>query len=191
MPTRCPWAGDDPLYVAYHDDEWGVPVHDDRRHFEFMVLESAQAGLTWLTILRKREAYRRAFAGFDPEQVARFGKREVTRLLKDAGIVRNRAKIEAAVGNARAFLDLAEQEGSFDRFLWSFVGGATRVNRWRRLEDVPAKTRESEALAKALKQRGFRFYGPTIAYSHLQACGLVDDHLTSCFRHGEVRRTDA
>jgi DNA-3-methyladenine glycosylase I len=171
---------------AYHDTEWGVPTHDDRRHFEFLILEGAQAGLSWRTVLQRREAYRRAFAGFDPQKVARFSPERIEKLLSDTGIIRNRAKVNSAVGNARTFLKVAREFGSFDAFIWSFLGGKTRVNAWRTLKQIPAKTPESEALSKELVRRGFRFVGPTIVYSHMQACGLVNDHLVSCFRHGEL-----
>ena len=181
-PARCPWAGTDPLYVDYHDREWGKPTHDDLRHFEFLVLESAQAGLSWITILRKREAYRKAYRGFDPRRVARFGARDVARLLADAGIVRNRAKIEASIGNARAFLAIQAEFGSFDRWLYARLGGRPVVNRWKRMKDIPARTDLSDAIAKELKERGFRFLGPTIIYSHLQAVGAVNDHVIGCFR---------
>ncbi|HJV34276.1 DNA-3-methyladenine glycosylase I [Geomonas sp.] len=183
---RCPWAGSDPLYRAYHDTEWGVPVHDDRLLFEFLTLEGAQAGLSWLTILRKREGYRRAFAGFDPEKVARFGEAEVARLLTDPAIVRNRLKIGSTVDNARAFLTLRDQEGSFDAYLWRFVDGTPVQNAWRTLAEVPASTPLSDALSRDLKRRGFRFVGSTICYSLLQATGLVNDHLTDCFRWREL-----
>jgi len=185
-PKRCGWAGSDPLYVAYHDTEWGVPQHDDRALFEALVLDGAQAGLSWLTILRKREAYRKAFDGFDPARVARYTPARVERLLGNAGIVRNRAKIESAIANARAFLAVGEEFGSFDRFVWSFVGGATRRNARRRLADIPAKTPLAEAMSRELKQRGFTFVGPTICYAFMQACGLVNDHLVDCFRYHEV-----
>ncbi len=185
---RCPWSeGIDPLYERYHDTEWGVPVRDDRKHFEFLVLESAQAGLSWWTILRKRENYRRAFADFDPAKIARFDARAVTRLMQDAGIVRNRQKIEAAVANARGFLAIQEEFGSFDAYVWPFVGGAPIVNRWRKQSDVPATTPESDALSKDLKQRGFKFVGSTIVYAHMQATGLVNDHLLGCFLRKERR----
>jgi DNA-3-methyladenine glycosylase I len=180
---RCPWAGEDPLYVRYHDEEWGVPVHDDRLLFEFLVLEGAQAGLSWITILRKRENYRKAFARFDPRKVARFGAAEEKRLLADEGIVRNRLKISAAIDNARAFLAVQDELGSADRLLWSFTGGKPRRNRWRSGRDVPAQTPESEAMSKELRRRGFRFVGPTICYAFMQAVGMVDDHLVGCFRH--------
>jgi DNA-3-methyladenine glycosylase I len=180
---RCPWSeGVDPAYERYHDTEWAVPVHEDRRHFEFLLLESAQAGLSWWTILRKREGYRRAFAGFDPEKVARFDARAAARLMQDPGIVRNRQKIEAASANARAFLAIQEELGSFDAYVWKFVGGEPIVNRWRKPSEVPVTTKESDALSKDLKARGFKFVGSTIVYAHMQATGLVDDHLLYCFR---------
>ncbi|MBI3570744.1 MAG: DNA-3-methyladenine glycosylase I [Gammaproteobacteria bacterium] len=180
---RCGWCGSDPLYVRYHDTEWGVPVHDDREHFEFLILEGAQAGLSWITILRKRENYRKAFANFNTARVARFGARDVQRLLQNAGIVRNRLKITSAITNARAFLAVQKEFGSFDRYVWRFVGGQPRVNRRRSLKNLPAHTRESDALSKDLKSRGFRFVGSTIVYAHMQAVGMVNDHLASCFRH--------
>lgn len=183
---RCGWCGSDPLYVRYHDEEWGVPLRDDRKLFEMLVLEGAQAGLSWLTILRKREAYRRAFAGFDPERVARFGPRDLERLLGDPGIVRNRAKLSAAIGNARAFLELKERTGSFSDYQWGFVDGAPIVNHWRSLKEVPAETPLSQALSKDLRQRGFRFVGPTIVYAHTQAVGMVNDHLIDCFRYSAL-----
>jgi DNA-3-methyladenine glycosylase I len=185
-PSRCPWCGDDPLYVAYHDAEWGVPLHDDRALFEFLILEGAQAGLSWITILRKRENYRRAFDGFDAEKVARYGDAEVARLLGDAGIVRNRLKIEAAIGNARALLELREEFGSFDAYLWGFVDGVPVRNCWKSLAEVPATSAVSDALSKDLKARGFKFVGSTICYSLMQAVGLVNDHLIACFRHAQV-----
>ncbi len=184
--TRCGWCGADPLYVRYHDEEWGVPEHHDRVLFEFLILEGAQAGLSWLTILRKRENYRRAFAGFDPERVARFDRRKVDALLRDPGIVRNRAKVEAAIGNARAFLEVREEFGSFDAFQWRFVDGKPIVNRRRTLRQLPAKTAISDAFSRVLRERGFRFVGPTIVYAHMQAVGMVNDHVVSCFRHAEL-----
>ena len=187
-PKRCGWAGDDPLYVAYHDDEWGVPVHDDRRLFEFLILEGAQAGLSWITILRKRAAYRKAFARFDPAAVARFNGRRVRALLRDPGIVRNRAKLEAAVANARAFLKVQEECGSFDAYVWRFVDGRPKRNAWRTLRQIPSSTRESETMSRDLRLRGFRFVGPTICYAHMQATGMVNDHLVACFRHQQVGR---
>ncbi|NQU09635.1 DNA-3-methyladenine glycosylase I [bacterium] len=186
VPTRCPWCGTDPLYVRYHDHEWGVPVHDDRRHFEFLVLEGAQAGLSWLTILRKRQNYRRAYRGFDPERVARFTRRSVDRLLADAGIVRNRAKIESSIANAKCFLAVRREHRSFDRYLWGWVDGRPVVNAWRTLADLPARTPLSDRISADLKRRGFRFVGPTIIYAHLQAAGLVNDHLVSCFRRQQI-----
>lgn len=190
--TRCAWClGVDAQYVAYHDAEWGVPVRDDPTHFEFLVLESAQAGLSWATILRKRDGYRRAFADFDAERVARFNRRSVDRLLADSRIVRNRGKIEAAINNARRFLEIRDEFGSFDAYVWRFVDGRPIVNRYRRDSDVPATTPESDALSKDLRQRGFRFVGSTIIYAHMQATGLVNDHIVSCFRHDECRRSEA
>jgi DNA-3-methyladenine glycosylase I len=180
--TRCWWAGADPLYIRYHDAEWGRPAHDDRHLFEMLTLEGAQAGLSWITILRKRENYRRAFAGFDPRKVARFDARRRAALMKDAGIVRNRLKIESAVDNAKAFLDVQKEFGSFDRYVWRFVEGRASGRRPAARANVPAKTAESDALSKDLKKRGFRFVGSTICYAFMQACGLVDDHVRDCFR---------
>jgi len=181
--VRCPWAGDDPLYHAYHDDEWGVPLHDDRRLFELLTLEGAQAGLAWITILRKREGYRAAFDGFQIAKVAGYGKRKIDSLVKDARIVRHRGKIESAARNARATLAVVKEAGSLDRHLWSFVGGKPLQNRWADMKEVPAETAESRALSKDLKKRGFSFAGPTVCYAFMQAAGMVNDHLTSCFRH--------
>lgn len=180
--ARCPWCLATPLYVAYHDEEWGVPSADERHLFEMLLLEGQQAGLSWLTILNKRAAYRRAFADFDPERIARFDADDVERLLTNAGIVRNRAKIDAAIGNARAFLTLREREGPFSDWLWDFVDGAPIVNRPRFMADVPAESHRSRKLSKALKGHGFRFVGPTICYAYMQSVGLVDDHLAECFR---------
>jgi DNA-3-methyladenine glycosylase I len=182
---RCPWAETNALETAYHDAEWGVPVHDDRKFFEFLILEGAQAGLSWDTILRKRDNYRRAFAGFDPAGVARFGRRDVARLMQDAGIVRNRLKIESTISNAQAFLAVQEEFGSFDAYIWRFVGGKPKRNRWQSPGQVPASTAESDAMSKALKKRGFRFVGSTICYALMQATGLVNDHLTFCHRYGK------
>jgi len=182
---RCNWAST-PLLVSYHDEEWGVPVHDDRTLFEFLVLEGAQAGLSWTTILQRRPAYRRAFAGFDPEAVARFGTSEVEALLADPAIIRNRRKIEAAVQNARAFLRVREEFGTFSDYLWRFVGGEPRVNHWTDPADVPSSSPESVAMSRDLKQRGFAFVGPTICYAYMQAIGMVNDHLVTCFRHSEL-----
>jgi len=187
-PIRCPWPGSDPLYIAYHDQEWGTPLEGDRALFEMLVLEGFQAGLSWLTILRKRENFRRAFDGFDPERVARYDEARIAALLADPGIVRNRAKIEGAVASARACLDVAKGPGGFSGFLWSFVDGEPIVNRRRSIAEVPAKSAESQAMSKELKRRGFRFCGPTIVYAFMQATGMVDDHLVSCFRHTENRR---
>ena len=186
MTTRCPWAGSDPLYLRYHDEEWGVPVHDDRHFFEMLVLEGAQAGLAWITILRKREGYRDAFDGFDPAAVARYDDRRVEALLANPAIIRNRLKVESAVGNARAFLRVQDEHGGFDRYVWRFVDGRPRQNRWRTMADVPAETAESRAMSRDLKRRGFRFVGPTICYAFMQATGLVNDHLVDCFRHAEL-----
>jgi DNA-3-methyladenine glycosylase I len=183
--VRCAWATT-PLGIAYHDEEWGVPVHDERRLFEMLVLEGAQAGLSWETILRKRARYREVFDGFDPELVARYGAAKVRKLLADPGIVRNRAKVEAAIANARAFLDVRDELGSFDAWLWGAVGSRPRRNRWRTLAQIPAQTPESEALSRELRGRGFRFVGPTICYAFMQAVGMVNDHTTRCFRHAEI-----
>jgi DNA-3-methyladenine glycosylase I len=186
---RCPWSeGIDPKYQRYHDVEWGVPVRDDRVHFEFLVLESAQAGLSWWTILRKREGYRRAFADFDAKKVARFTPRTIERLMQDASIVRNRQKIEAAIANARGFLKIQKEFGSFDRYVWDFVGGKPIVNRWRKQTDVPPTSAESDALSKDLKQRGFKFVGSTIVYAHMQATGLINDHLVTCYRYRDSHK---
>jgi DNA-3-methyladenine glycosylase I len=184
--TRCGWCGADPLYVAYHDREWGVPIKNDRKLFEFLVLEGAQAGLSWITILRKRDAYRRAFDRFDPELVARYNARRIRSLLEDVGIVRNRLKIESAVKNARAFLDVREEFGSFSRYQWRFVDGEPIVGRFRSLKEIPPRTPVSDKFSRDLKQRGFSFVGSTIMYAHMQAVGMVNDHLVSCFRHSEV-----
>jgi len=183
---RCPWGAGDPLYVAYHDKEWGVPVHDERVHFEFLTLEGAQAGLSWATILKRRDGYRAAFADFDPEIVARMGDSDVDRLLADDRIIRNRAKVRSAVTNAQAFLAVTEEFGSFDAYIWRFVDGQPIQNSWTTLEQVPVTTPIAEQLSKDLKSRGFSFVGPTIIYAHMQAIGLVNDHLVSCFRHSEL-----
>jgi len=187
--TRCPWSlGVDDAYQRYHDEEWGVPVHDDSTHFEFLLLESAQAGLSWSTVLRKRGGYRRAFANFDPKRVARFNSRSVERLVQDAGIVRNRQKIVAAINNARRFLEVQDEFGSFDAYVWSFVDGRPIVNRWKEQSSMPATSAESDALSKDMKRRGFGFVGSTIVYAHMQATGLVNDHLVGCFRHADCAR---
>jgi len=185
---RCGWASSDPIYVGYHDREWGVPVRDDQRLFEFLVLEGAQAGLSWITILRKRDAYRAAFDDFDPEKVARYDARRIAKLLKNEGIVRNRAKLESAVKNARAFLAVQDEFGSFSKYQWGFVENEPVVNRWPTLKQIPPRTPLSDALSKDLKQRGFSFVGSTIVYAHMQAVGMVNDHLVSCFRYDQVGR---
>ena len=183
---RCGWSTSDPLYVSYHDKEWGVPVHDDRKLFEMLILEGAQAGLSWITVLRKRENYRRAFANFNPVTVSRYDAKKVRSLLKNDGIIRNRLKIEATISNARAFLEVQKGFGSFDAYIWQFVGGGQRKNRRRSLKEIPASTPESDAMSKDLKKRGFHFVGSTICYAFMQATGMVNDHTTECFRHDEV-----
>jgi DNA-3-methyladenine glycosylase I len=188
---RCPWCEESDLYRRYHDEEWGVPVHDDKKHFEFLVLESAQAGLSWSTILKKRDNYRKAYRGFDPAVVARFGRPDMERLLNDAGIVRNRLKIESSINNARRFLEMQEEFGSFDAYLWGFVGGSPVVNKRKALSEIPAKTALSDTLSRDMRNRGFRFVGSTILYAHLQAVGVVNDHLVSCFRYRELARQKA
>ena len=185
--TRCEWAGISPLYVAYHDQEWGVPVHDDHELFEMLILEGAQAGLSWSTILNKRAAYRVAFDGFDPALVAAYDDAKVANLLANPGIVRNRAKVAAAIANAQALLVVQQEFGSFDAYIWSFVGGRPRYNAWTQLSAIPAETAESQAMSKDLRKRGFRFVGPTICYAFMQAVGMVNDHMTSCFRYDELR----
>ncbi|MGQ0658689.1 MAG: DNA-3-methyladenine glycosylase I [Chromatiales bacterium] len=184
--TRCPWALFSTLYTAYHDTEWGVPVRDDRLLFEFLILEGAQAGLSWITILKKRDAYRRAFANFDPERVARFTSARQRQLLRDAAIVRNRLKIAATIDNARAFIDVQHEFGSFDAYIWRFVDGRPIVHRYRTLRQIPATSPEAERMSKDLRRRGFRFVGPTICYAFMQAVGMVNDHLVGCFRHREL-----
>ena len=185
-PRRCAWSLGSPLMIAYHDAEWGVPVHEDRRHFEFLLLDAFQAGLSWAVILNKREGFRRAFAGFDPARVARFTTRSVPRLLADPGIVRNRQKIDAAIGNARAFLRVQDAFGSFDAYIWRFSDGGPRRNAWKRQRGVPARTRQSDAMSADLRARGFAFVGSTICYAYMQAAGMVNDHLVTCFRYGEI-----
>jgi DNA-3-methyladenine glycosylase I len=188
---RCAWVtGADPLMVEYHDREWGVPVHDDRKHFEFLVLEAAQAGLSWSTILRRREGYRHAFSGFDPEKVVRYNEKQIEKLTQDASIIRNRMKIEAAVKNARLFLAVQDEFGSFDSYAWRFVDGRPLVNRRKAMSDVPATSAQSDSFSKDLKSRGFSFVGSTIIYAHMQAVGMVNDHLVDCFRYREVQRSD-
>jgi DNA-3-methyladenine glycosylase I len=181
--TRCDWAGDDPLYVAYHDEEWGVPVYDDRLLFEFLVLEGAQAGLSWITILRKRDNYRAAFDRFDPHKIAQYDEAKIAELLANPGIVRNRLKVRGAVRNARAFLQVQAEFGNFAGYIWGFVNGRPRQNKWTTLAEIPAETAESRAMSKDLKRRGFTFVGPTICYAFMQAVGMVNDHTTNCFRY--------
>jgi DNA-3-methyladenine glycosylase I len=188
MKKRCKWCESDPLYVAYHDDDWGVPLHDDRLLFEFLVLEGAQAGLSWLTILKKRENYRKAFHGFDYERVANYTETDVERLLADAGIVRNRLKIESAIKNARGVIKIQEEFGSFKSYLWGYVEGTPDQNEWKSMAELPAKTEVSEIMSKDLKKRGFNFVGPTICYAFMQATGMVNDHTTDCFRYEEIRK---
>ena len=185
---RCAWCGDAPLYRTYHDTEWGVPLHDDRSLFEFLILEGAQAGLSWITVLRKRENYRAAFDGFDAAHIARYSEGKIESLLQDPGIIRNRLKVQAAVTNAQRFLEIQEEFGSFDAFIWRFVDGVPKQNKWRNTGEIPASTPESDAMSKELKRRGFKFVGSTICYAHMQATGMVNDHTTVCFRHKELMR---
>jgi DNA-3-methyladenine glycosylase I len=187
-PIRCEWCLGHELFIPYHDQEWGVPEHDDRKLFEMLLLEGAQAGVTWLIVLKKRENYRRAFDHFDPHKIARYGEKKIAALLQDAGIIRNRLKVNAAVTNARAFLQVQEEFGGFDRYLWQFVGGKPIVNRWKTLKEIPPQTPESDAMSKDLKKRGFKFVGSTICYAFMQACGLVNDHTTHCFRWSAVNK---
>ncbi|MCC6501884.1 MAG: DNA-3-methyladenine glycosylase I [Deltaproteobacteria bacterium] len=186
--ARCAWVSSDPLYIAYHDNEWGMPVSDDRKLFEFLVLEGAQAGLSWLTVLKKRENYRKAFEGFDPVKVADFDEKKIQSLLGDPGIIRNNLKVRSAVTNAKAFLEIQKEFGSFAEYSWRFTGGKPIDNRFKSIKEVPAKTPESDALSKDLKKRGFKFVGSTIIYAHMQAVGMVNDHTVDCFRHAEVGR---
>lgn len=186
MKIRCPWAQDDQLIIDYHDKEWGVPVHDDRLLFEFLILESAQAGLRWQLILQKRDNYRKAFDNFEPEKVATYDEQKIEEFLSDQGIVRNRLKIRATVANAQAVLEMQKEHGSFDSYIWQFVGGETIQNHWETLDEVPSSTPESERMSKDLKKQGFKFVGPTICYGYMQAVGMVNDHIVDCFRHGEI-----
>ena len=190
ITKRCTWAGSDPMMIRYHDREWGVPIHKDRKHFEFLILEGAQAGLSWSTVLRKREGYRRAFSRFDPKKVARYTGKQIQKLIRDPAIIRNRMKIESAVRNARALLAIQEEFGSFDAYCWRFVDGRPILNRRKAMREIPATSRESDAFSKDLKGRGFRFVGSTIIYAHMQAVGMVNDHLVDCFRYREIRRLD-
>lgn len=187
---RCPWCLSDPLYIRYHDEEWGVPVHDDRRHFEFLVLETAQAGLSWFTILKRREQYRRAYDGFDPQKVAAYDEQKIEALLADAGIIRNRRKIEASVNNARRFLEVQREFGSFDAYIWHFTGGRPVAGRYQSVAEIPASSPLSDCVSKDLKARGFRFVGTVTVYAHLQATGIIDDHLESCFRRQAENNTN-
>ena len=186
IKKRCQWAGSDSLYESYHDIEWGVPLHDDCQLFEFLLLEGAQAGLSWITILKKRENYRKAFSGFDPEKIARYDPEKVLALLQNEGIVRNRLKISAAIGNAKAFLRTREEFESFDAYIWQFTGGATIQNHWKTLNELPSSTKEADQMCKDLKRRGFKFVGPTICYAFMQTVGMVNDHTVDCFRHAEL-----
>ena len=189
QPNRCEWSqAGNQLYLDYHDIEWGVPVHDDRKHFEFLILESAQAGLSWSTVLNKRAGYRRAFADFDPERVARFTENRIEKLLTDPGIIRNRLKVVSAVNNAQLFLELQDEYGSFDAYVWSYVGGKPIQNRWQTMTEVPATSPESDALSKDMKRRGFKFFGSTICYAHMQAVGMVNDHTIDCFRYNQIKK---
>ena len=185
--TRCPWCLKFDEYIDYHDKEWGVPVHNDRTHFEFLILEGAQAGLSWSTVLKKREGYRKAFAQFDPVKVSRFTDARVTKILEDPGVIRNKLKVNAAVNNAKRFLEVQKEFGSFDRYIWSFVNDKPIVNKWKAVSEVPATTKESDALSKDLIKRGFKFVGSTVIYAHMQACGLVNDHLVDCWKHKTVK----
>ena len=184
---RCTWAGSDPTYIKYHDEEWGVPVHNDIKHFEFIILEGAQAGLSWITILKRRTGYKKLFAGFDPKKVAKFNEADVERLTKDASIIRNRQKINSAINNAKIFLEIQKEFGSFDKYIWKFVGGKPRINKFRKDTDIPASTELSDRVSKDLKDRGMSFVGTTIIYAHLQATGIVNDHTLSCFRHPKFK----
>ena len=184
--SRCSWSEGDDIYIRYHDEEWGVPVHDDRKHFEFLVLECAQAGLSWLTILRRRENYRKAYLNFDPKKVANFDDAKLEKLLNDPGIIRNRKKIEASINNAKRFLEIQAEFGSFDTYIWNFVDGKPVINKWKKISEIPANSKLSDKISDDLKKRGFKFIGTTIIYSHLQATGLVNDHITSCFRYSEL-----
>jgi DNA-3-methyladenine glycosylase I len=181
--VRCPWCLSTETYIRYHDEEWGVPVHDDRVHFEFLILEGAQAGLSWSTVLHKRDGYRKNFADFNPDKVARFTPRQIEKILKDPGIIRNRLKVNAAVNNARRFQEVQKEFGTFDAYIWKFVGGKPKLNKWKTIKQLPATSKESDALSKDLIQRGFKFVGSTVIYAHMQACGLINDHLVSCWRY--------
>ncbi len=185
--NRCGWSVKDPIYIEYHDNEWGIPVHDDRLLFEFLILEGAQAGLSWLTVLKKREGYRKAFDNFDVKKVARYTEKKIEKLLQDASIIRNKLKVNSAVTNAKAFMKVQEEFGSFDKYIWSFTDGKVIHNKWKSLKEIPARTKESDAISKDLIKRGFKFVGSTIMYAHMQATGMVNDHVVDCFRHGELK----
>ena len=186
MIARCEWCGTDPLYVKYHDEEWGVPVHDDNKHFEMIILDGAQAGLSWLTVLRKRENYRKAFDKFNPKKVAKYDEKKIEVLLNNPGIIRNKLKVRSAITNAQVFLKVQKEFGSFDEYIWQFVGGKPIVNKWKSLKELPATSKESDAMSKDLKKRGFKFVGSTICYAYMQAAGMVNDHVVNCFRYKEV-----
>ena len=188
MKKRCEWCGTDPLYVKYHDEEWGVPVHDDKKHFEMIILDGAQAGLSWLTVLRKRENYRKAFSDFDPAKVARYTEKKIEKLLNNPGIIRNKLKINSAITNARAFLKVQEEFGSFDKYIWQFVNYKPIINKWKSIDELPATSKESDGMSKDMKKRGFKFVGSTICYAYMQAAGMVNDHIVSCFRYKEVMK---
>lgn len=183
---RCEWCGDDPLYVKYHDEEWGVPVHDDIKHFEMIILDGAQAGLSWITVLRKRENYRKAFSKFDPKKVAKYDEKKIAKLLDNPGIIRNKLKVRSAVTNAQAFLKIQKEFGSFDKYIWQFVGGKPIINKWKSMKELPATSKQSDAMSKDLKKRGFKFVGSTICYAYMQAAGMVNDHVTNCFRYKDI-----
>ena len=187
MIARCEWCGTDPLYVKYHDEEWGVPVHDDNKHFEMIILDGAQAGLSWLTVLRKRENYRKAFDKFNPKKVAKYDEKKIEVLLNNPGIIRNKLKVRSAITNAQVFLKVQKEFGSFDEYIWQFVGGKPIVNKWKSLKELPATSKESDAMSKDLKKRGFKFVGSTICYAYMQAAGMVNDHIVDCFRYKEVK----
>ena len=188
MKNRCEWCGGEPIYVDYHDKEWGVPVHDDRLHFEMIILDGAQAGLSWITILKRRDSYREAFNNFNPEKLARFSDKKIEKLLQNPGIIRNKLKVHSAVKNAKAFLEIQKEFGSFDKYIWQFTGNGTIHNSWQEMKEIPAKTPESDTMSKDLKKRGFSFVGSTICYAYMQAAGMVNDHVTDCFRYEEVKK---
>ncbi len=188
MKNRCEWCGTDELYVKYHDEEWGVPVHDDKKQFEFLILEGAQAGLSWLTVLRKRENYRKAFDGFDVNKVAKYSEKKIEKLLQNSGIIRNKLKVRSAVSNAKAFIEVQKEFGSFDKYIWQFVNNKPIINKWKSMSELPATSNESDTLSKDLKKRGFKFVGSTIMYAHMQAIGMVNDHTIDCFRYKKVKK---